>query len=111
VLGNMHGIGAMHAITVHVDLRTGDRSRVAALDDDPRFAALASQLVRMRAGAATLGRFFVGVAADPADELRLALRFEVEDDEERALADELVRILVLECWQEIDEARQTNSWH
>jgi len=106
VLGNMHGIGAMHAFTVRVDLRAGDRSRVATMDDDPRFAALASQLVRLRAGAATLGSFFVGIAPDPADEARLALSFEVGDDEECALADELVRILVLECWQEIDEARQ-----
>lgn len=101
----------MHAFVVDVDLRTGDRSRVAALDSDPHYATLASQLVRLRADKAALGRFFVGIESDPADEARLALSFEVKDDEERALADELVRILVLECWQEIDEARQASSWH
>lgn len=101
----------MHEFIVHVDLRAGDRSRVAALDGDPRYAVLASQLMRLRAGKAALGRFFVGIASEPDEETQLALSFEVEDDEERALADELVRILVLECWQEIDEARQANSWH
>jgi|GEM_PF-2525205 len=93
----------MSAFTIFVDLTGEYRANVAALDRDPRFAALVASLFRLRAGPATLGDGFR--AADAVRAHELGVRFACASRDEKELAVLAVRRLVQQCWRDVEARR------
>lgn len=93
----------MAIFTVFVDLTGEYRANVAALDCDPRFAALVASLFRLRAGPATLGNGFR--ATDEARAHEVSVRFACATRDEKELAVLAVRSLVRQCWRDVEAGR------